>query len=166
LADGALTRLYVAHRRGIRAYLTSRLGDAAVADELTQEAFLRLVEGGGANAVANGRAWLYRTAHNLAVDHRRQEVRRRTDTVDTDRLAAFADEAPTQDDAAAARDALDRLRIVLEELPERTQQVFVATRIDGLTYSEAADRLGISDSSVQKHLARAVHHVMQRMKPL
>ena len=161
-----MTRLYATHRRGIRAYLNSRLGNTAVADELTQETFLRMVEGGGANVVTNGRAWLYRTAHNLAVDHRRQEARRRTEAVDADRLAAFADDTPTQDEAVAARDALDQLRIVLEELPERTQQVFVATRIDGLTYSEAAERLGISDSSVQKHLARAVHHVAQRMKPL
>ncbi len=166
MADKALTRLYAAHRRGIRAYLSSRLGDAAVADDLTQETFLRMVEGGGASVVANGRAWLYRTAHNLAVDHRRREMRRRTEAVDTAHLSAFPDETPAQDEAVAARDELDRLRTVLEELTERTQQVFVAVRIDGLTYGQAAQRLGISDSSVQKHLARALHHVMQRMKPL
>lgn len=167
MAEKALTRLYATHRRGIRAYLHSRLGgDAAVADELTQEAFLRLLEGGGANAVTHGKAWLYRTAHNLAVDHCRQVARRRTDAIDADRMANVADDVPAQDEAAAARQELYHLRIVLEELPERTRQVFVATRIDGLTYGEAAGRLGISESSVQKHLARAVHHVMQRMKPL
>lgn len=165
MADKALTRLYAAHRRGIRAYLNNKLGDPATADDLTQEAFLRLAEG-GATAVVHGRAWLYRTAHNLAVDYNRQVTRRRTDPMDMEILSAIADEAPKPDEAAAARDALDRLRTVLEELPERTQQVFVATRMDGLTYSEAAERLGISDSSVQKHLSRAVHHVMQRMKPL
>jgi RNA polymerase sigma-70 factor (ECF subfamily) len=166
LADKALTRLYAAHRRGIRAYLNNRLGNTAIADDLTQETFLRMVEGGGASIATNGRAWLYRTAHNLAVDHRRQETRRRTDAVDTAHLSAIPDETPAQDEAVAAREELDRLRDVLEELPERTQQVFVAVRIDGLTYSEAADSLGISDSSVQKHLSSAVHHVMQRMKPL
>ncbi|WP_206598567.1 RNA polymerase sigma factor [Croceicoccus estronivorus] len=159
-----MTRLYVAHRRGIKAYLNNKVGDAAIADDLTQEAFLRLAEG-GATAVVNGRAWLYRTAHNLAVDHHRREARRRTDTVDTEQLAAVVDDTPAVEELAAARSALDRVRSVLEELPERTQQVFVATRIDGMTYSEAAEHLGISDSSVQKHLARAVHHVMQRMKP-
>ena len=164
MADKALTRLYVAHRRGIKAYLNSRVGDAAIADDLTQEAFLRLAEG-GANAVVNGRAWLYRTAHNLAIDHYRREARHRTDTVDTEQLAAVVDDTPAAEELAAARSTLDRVRSVLEELPKRTQQVFVATRIDGMTYSEAAKHLGISGSSVQKHLARAVHHVMQRMKP-
>ena len=163
MADKALTRLYVAHRRGIRAYLNSKVGDAAIADDLTQEAFLRLAEGGG-TAVVNGRAWLYRTAHNLAIDHHRREARHRTDTVDTAQLTAVPDDTPAIDETAAARSTLDRVRSVLGELPERTQQVFAATRIDGMTYSQAAEHLGISESSVQKHLARAVHHVMQRMK--
>ncbi|WP_404482447.1 RNA polymerase sigma factor [Novosphingobium sp. BL-52-GroH] len=163
MAKKALTRLYAAHRRGIRAYLTKRLGDPALADDLTQEAFLRMTEGGG-GAIANGRAWLYRTAHNLAVDHSRQSFRRRTDTVDADRLADIQDQSPSPEDIAADRAELERLRRVIEELPERTQQVFVAVRIDGATYAETAERLGISDSSVQKHLARAVHHVMRRMK--
>ncbi|MET4896595.1 RNA polymerase sigma factor [Sphingomonadaceae bacterium jetA1] len=166
MADKALSRLYAVHWRGIRAYLNSRLGNPAMADDLAQETFLRMVEGGAGNMIVNGRAWLYRTAHNLAVDHHRQEARRRTDALDGEQLAAIADDSPRQDDVAAARDALDQLRHTLEELPERTQQVFVAVRIDGLTYAQAAKRLGISDSSVQKHLARAVHHVMRHARPL
>ncbi|WP_330701353.1 RNA polymerase sigma factor [Novosphingobium resinovorum] len=161
-----MTRLYAAHRRGIRAYLNSRVGDTALADDLTQETFLRMIQGGGAGVVSNGRAWLYRTAHNLAVDHRRQEGRRRTEAVDTAHLAAFPDETPAQDRITFARDELDRLRTVLEELPERTQQIFAAIHIDDMTYSEAAEHLDVSESTVQKHLARALHHVMQRTKPL
>ena len=64
----------------------------------------------------------------------------------------------------ADRMELDRLTRIIEELPERTQKVFVAVRVDGRTYTETAELLEISDSSVQKHLARAVHHVMRRMK--
>ena len=44
----------------------------------------------------------------------------------------------------------------------RTRQVFVLNRVEGLSYDEIATRLGISVSSVQKHLARALQHVLQR----
>jgi RNA polymerase sigma-70 factor (ECF subfamily) len=156
-------RLYAAHRRGIKAYINKKLGDPATAEDLTQEAFLRLTEGNG-GAITHGRAWLYRTAHNLAVDHGRQTSRRRTDAVDVDGLSALADDSPSPEHIVADRMELDRLTRIIEELPERTQKVFVAVRIDGRTYTETAQMLGISDSSVQKHLARAVHHVMRRMK--
>lgn len=135
-----------------------------MAEDLAQEAFLRLAEQGDAGAPADGRAWLYRTAHNLAVDQLRQQARRRTDAVDVASLEEIADEAPSAENAAAARDELDRLRMLIEELPERTRQVFVLTRVDGLTYGEAARMLGISDSSVQKHLARAVRYVMAHLR--
>ena len=48
----------------------------------------------------------------------------------------------------------------MSELPLRTQQIFRLNRIDGMTYVEVAHRLGISESTVQKHLARAVAHAM------
>lgn len=163
MADKALMRLYAAHRRGIKAYINKKLGDPETAEDLTQEAFLRLTEGGG-GAITHGRAWLYRTAHNLAVDHGRQASRRRTDAANMEGLGAIADDSPSPEHIVADRMELDRLTRIIEELPERTQKVFVAVRVDGRTYTETAELLEISDSSVQKHLARAVHHVMRRMK--
>jgi RNA polymerase sigma factor (sigma-70 family) len=62
------------------------------------------------------------------------------------------------------RERLDRLRSVIQELPERTRQVFVLHRIEELTYGEVAARLGISESSVQKHLAKALQYVVQRLR--
>lgn len=165
LADKALKRLYVAHWRGIRAYLAKRTRDWTVADDLTQETFVRFVEQGDDGDIKDGRSWLYRTAHNLAVDQARQIARRRTDATDVADLEVVQDDLPSAEATAIARQELDHLRMVIEELPELTKRIFVLTRIDGLTYSETARRLGISDSSVQKHLARAVRHVAERFRP-
>ncbi|TAJ87213.1 MAG: RNA polymerase sigma factor [Reyranella sp.] len=165
MADKDIRALFLAHRRELQAYLTRKVRDGETAAELTQEAFLRYAQQGpGAAAVVHPRSYLYRTAHNLAVDHVRRQRRERTDPVPVDDMEGVADERPSPErvagglsDVAAARDAL-------LELPERTRQVFVLTRIDGLTYGDVARRLQISDSSVQKHLARAVKHVMQRLR--
>jgi len=164
VAGKALKRLYLAHGRALQDYLTRKLRDPALAADLAQEAFLRIAERGNAAAIANDRSYLFRTAHNLAIDHLRRIERRRTDRADDERLAEIPEDAPSLDEAAAARQMLARLHAIVGELPDRTRRIFVLAKIEGLTYAEVAERLGISESSVQKHLGMALAHVMQRMK--
>lgn len=166
MVNDALKGLFLAHRRELQAYLTRKLRDADTAADLTQETFLRYAElGSPAGAtIANERSYLYRTAHNLAVDHVRQRQRRKTDVTCDDDLADIADDRPTLEDEADARQRLARLHGIVNELPELTRSIFVLNRIEGLTYSQVATRLGISDSSVQKHLSKALLHVTGRLQ--
>ena len=56
------------------------------------------------------------------------------------------------------------LKRALAELPERTREIFRLNRIEGMTHAEVARHLDICDSSVQKHLAKALAYVMQRLQ--
>ncbi|MEZ2127591.1 MULTISPECIES: RNA polymerase sigma factor [unclassified Sinorhizobium] len=165
MTDDALKGLFLAHRRELQAYLTKKLRDSDAAADLTQETFLRYAElGSSAGAtVSNERSYLYRMAHNLAVDHARQRLRRKTDVTSDEDLTHIADDRPTLEDETDARQRLERLRQIVDELPELTRTIFILNRIDGLTYSQVAANLGISDSSVQKHLAKALLHVTRRL---
>lgn len=165
MASKALKRLYLAHKRALQDYLTRKLRDPVLAADLTHDAFLRIAERGDASAITNDRAYLFRTAHNLAVDHVRLAGRRRTDLTEDKRLAEIPENSPPFDEVVAARQMLTRLHAVIAELPDRTRRIFVLAKIEGLTYVEIANQLGISESSVQKHLGMALAHVMQRMKP-
>lgn len=165
VASKALKRLYLAHGRALQDYLTHKLRDPALAADLAHDAFLRIAERGNAAIISNDRSYLFRTAHNLAVDHIRLSERRRTDLIEDERLAEIPEDGPPLDEAVAARQMLARLQAVVADLPDRTRRIFVLAKIEGLTYAEVADQLGISESSVQKHLGMALAHVMQRMKP-
>ena len=160
-----LKRLFVAHRRELQAYLTVRLRDREMAADLTQETFLRFAEQGARSAVLHDRSYLYRTAQNLAIDHLRRANRHRTDSVAHEAIAEIPADLPGPEEITAGRERLDCLRAAIQELPERTRQIFVLHRLEELTYDQVADRLGISESSVQKHLAKALQHVMRRLKP-
>lgn len=160
-----VTALFLAHRQELEAYLTRRLRDADTAAELTQEAFLRFTEKvcHEGECITHPRSYLFRTAHNLAIDFLRQQPGYDIPGDEVD-LEQIIDEAPTPDDIVGAQNEIKKLHQILAELPERTQQIFTLCRINGLTYRQVADLLEISESSVQKHLAQALKYTMQKMR--
>jgi RNA polymerase sigma factor (sigma-70 family) len=167
VTNKTLKGLFLSHRRELQAYLSHHVKDAEVAADLTQDAFLRYAEQDPAKqaVIAQGRSYLYSTARNLAIDHLRRKARQKTDATPHENMAHVADTQPSPEEQALDRQRLQRLYAIIGELPERTRQIFVLVRIEGLTYGETAKRLQISDSSVQKHLAKALLHITQRLKP-
>ncbi|MGX5728648.1 RNA polymerase sigma factor [Metapseudomonas otitidis] len=164
MSEPDLKSLFIQHAKALRSLLTRKVRDPQLAADLVQESFLRLAEQRGKDAIDNGPAYLYRTAHNLLVDHVRQQARRRTDLVPQEALHEIVEDAPPLDEQAAAEQHRQRLREALAELPPRTREIFRLNRLHGLTHAEVARQLDISDSSVQKHLAKALAHVMQRLQ--
>lgn len=166
MTDKTIRALFLSYQKELQAYLTSKLRDPELAADLTQETFLRYAEknAGDTTPVHFSRSYLYRTAHNLAIDHIRSQARRPTDMPGSSVMDDVVDEAPGQVEITLGRERLAQLRAVLAELPPRTQHVFALNRIEGLTYREVAQRLGISESSVQKHLSKALLHVTRSLR--
>jgi RNA polymerase sigma factor (sigma-70 family) len=164
LIDRDLRRLFLIHQAELHAYLTRHLRDRDLASDLTQDTFVRFAQQRPQATVADGRSYLYRIARNLAIDYVRRVSRRRTDVTEHYDLADIPDHLPNAEEVIDTRQRLDRLRSIIQELPERTRQIFVLHRIEELTYGEVAAMLGISESSVQKHLAKALQHVVQRLR--
>jgi RNA polymerase sigma factor (sigma-70 family) len=163
LSDLDIKGLFQQHAKTLQNFLLRKSRDPQLAADLTQESFLRLAAQGGGEGIDNSPAYLYRTASNLLIDHQRQQMRRRTDLVSHDMLADIESQDTSLEDRTAALQQVERMQGALAELPERTQQIFQLNRVDGLTHAQVACELGISDSSVQKHLAKALAHVMERL---
>ena len=123
-------------------------------EDLLHSAWLRLFAYRAENEVRDPAAFLVQTAANLAVDRHRQTRRIAREPIDFD--ATLADDAPLQDEVFAARERLRRVQAGLERLPPRTRQVFVMHKVEGMKLREIAASLGITQSAVEKHVARAV----------
>lgn len=124
------------------------------AEDLLHSAFLKLERYKAEHVVHNTTAFLLRTAVNLAIDRNRHNafvVSQPVETVGAD----FVDPAPLQDEANRARERLERVRQGLDRLPVRTRDIFLMHRLDGLKYREIAERMGISQSAVEKQIAKA-----------
>jgi len=157
-------RLFHNHRADVSSYLIRMLRDPDLADDLTQETFLRLCVTLDGRRPENGRAFLCRIARNIAIDHLRLIRRRGTDMPGDQVLQAIADPRPTQENILIDRERLRVFLRALADLPETTRRIFVLHRVEGLKYREVARRMELSESSVQKHLARALLEVTRRLR--
>jgi RNA polymerase sigma-70 factor (ECF subfamily) len=124
----------------------------ADAEELLHAAYLRLLRYRAQHVVENIAAFLVRTAVNIGVDNYRHE-RFIADVAPED--VGRAENSPLQDEVLAARVRLDRVREGLSHLTPRTREIFLMHRLEDMKYREIAERLGISQSAVEKHIAKA-----------
>jgi RNA polymerase sigma factor (sigma-70 family) len=102
-------------------------------------------------------AYLMRMASNLAIDYERVEGRREVILGD---LASLSDQydrqAATPEAYALAADKARQIEAVLVDLPRRTREMFILVRLHGMSHKEAADRLGVSKSLVDKYVLQAL----------
>ena len=155
-----LAALYLAYGEALELFLYRLVRCPHTAADLMQETFVKLAQQPAGTDAEINRSYIFRVAKNLAIDHHRKQVRRNTFPASLEVLAGTPDDAPSAHQTAEARERLKELLRAMSELPIRTQQVFCLNRIYGMTYAEVARHLDISDSAVQKHLARAVAHAM------
>lgn len=85
MSEPDLKSLFIKHAKALQSLLTRKVRDPQLAADLVQESFLRLAEQRGKERIDNSPAYLYRTAHNLMIDHARQQSRRKTESVPTRR---------------------------------------------------------------------------------
>jgi RNA polymerase sigma-70 factor (ECF subfamily) len=169
-AIGGLSRLYEEHRAEILRFLRARTGDAAEAEDVVQELWIKL-QNTDSGPVANGRAYLFRMAHNLVLDRLREQRRRRLrDTGWTLERSAgttgegeLVDPGPSTESELLEKEELARLSKAIAQLPEGARRAFCLHKIDGLSHVEVAARLGISRSGVEKHVAVAMKHLRQML---
>jgi RNA polymerase sigma factor (sigma-70 family) len=144
-----------------RAFARRKLGSTAIAEDIVQEACLRLASTGDAK-IENPRALLYRIVGNLVIDQQRTEQSRRRILVESS--ADVADGVPDAERQLIAKQRLAMLFRAIEELPPRCRECFEMRRFQDLDHDEIARRMGITRSMVEKHLRLALTHCAQRLR--
>lgn len=127
------------------------LGDAAEAEDVAQEAMLRLwrIAADWREGEAQVSTWLYRVASNLCTDRLR---RRRT--VDIDTVPEPEDSQPAAVDGLMEADRAAALQMALDALPERQRQAVVLRHLEGLSNPEIAEVMDIGVEAVESLTAR------------
>lgn len=129
-------------------------------DDLIQEAYSR-VWGADFDTIHNARAYLYATLRNLLLEQARHAQivpMERMGEIDELRIPS---EDPGPERRATARQELERLRVLVADLPAQCRRAFELRKIEGLSQREVASQMGISERTVEKHLAKAIDRLVQ-----
>jgi RNA polymerase sigma-19 factor, ECF subfamily len=137
-------------------FLMRRLHSAQQAQDIAQEAYLRLLRVEHSELIRQPRAYLYRIALNLVTEFRLR-ARRDPVTYDSETLEELAEKTGEElsDEGERVADA-EQIELLLAQLPPLYRAIFVLRKRDGLSYPEIAQQLGVSVHTVKKYLARAV----------
>lgn len=141
--------------------LTRRLGSPDLAREAIHETYLRFERVGDTEPVANLDGYIFQTAVNIA-KNRSVVDRRYLSASETAELIGIPDEAPDAARTASARLEMERLTRLLDELPPRRREIFIASWVDGVSYAALAERYGVHIRTIQREVLQATLFVRRR----
>lgn len=147
-------RLFREHNEALIRFLIGRCGSHQEAREVAQEAYVRLLNLDQPEAVSYLRAFLFRTAANIAIDRRRRGAVHAQAT----ELPAFHEfvESRTPERQVLGEEALSRLQRIVAALPPKCREAFVLNQFYGQDFAAIARELSLSESMVRKYIARAL----------
>jgi len=176
--QAAFADLFARHSGSVYGFLARRLPDRSLAEDLYQEAFLRLHRARHSyDSRRPFRAWLFAIVHNLLNDALRDHARtRRTQPVAHLAAGDSRDEAlvhplphdlpqdgRTPEDTASARETTRALGTALRGLPGDEATVLILARIEGLSYDDIATVIGRSAAATKQLAYRALKRVRAEM---
>jgi RNA polymerase sigma-70 factor (ECF subfamily) len=158
----SMEELFAALESPLLHYALRLLGDRALAEDTVQEAFMKLHVHFA--DVREPRRWLYRTVHNLALNHRRQSgklvpLHPQTEPGDEPASAPIetADLQPLPDEQIARWEGIGLVRLSLQTLDERSRELVRLKFIEELSYKEISERTGLKTG----HVGYLLHHAVK-----
>lgn len=158
LSDSALRpaveSLYRTHHGWLKAWLRGKLGCSEQAADVAHDTYVRLIVAGSRPQADQSRRYLAQIANGLVIDLFR---RRRIEAAYLQTVSQLPEaQAPSPETGALVIDALVQIDTQLSKLPVKARQAFLLCKLDGMGYRDIAQRLGVSTSSVEKYVARAL----------
>nr|WP_210347921.1 sigma-70 family RNA polymerase sigma factor [Agrobacterium rosae] len=164
--SASFTEIFLSNRRALIYSIMRIVRDDQAAEDVAQEAFVRVSRAVETGAVEHVEAFLYRTARNLALNYRRSNQMRggieRDDVSESD-LENVASPLPSQETTLIHRQRLSHLEEAIRQLPHRAQTVWMLSKVEKWPYPKIAAHLGVSPNTVFNDLKMAHAHCMEAM---
>jgi RNA polymerase sigma factor (sigma-70 family) len=151
-----LTSIYLACR-GALSRVVGKIVDRSEVEDILQEAYVRSYEAGHRHEINDARAFLMRTATNLALNHiARSEYRTTGKLEDLTSQDMLVSNLPSLDRQVESDQRLLAFCRAVDNLPPQCRRVFISKKVYGLSQQAIARELGITESTVEKHIAKGL----------
>lgn len=150
------------HEADLRKWLR-RMVDPVDIEDIVQESYCRLSRLASIDHIESGRAYLFTTARRIVIERvRRARIVNIQTVTEIDALDIVYDE-PSPERVAAGRRELERVKKLIEGLPDRCRQVFEMRKIHGISQREIAQKLGINEHIVENDVMKGLRIILKAL---
>ncbi|MFT4089198.1 MAG: sigma-70 family RNA polymerase sigma factor [Asticcacaulis sp.] len=154
----SLARLYRQYSQSLQRFFMRRVRDREEAQDMTHDLLLKLAHRSDVEKMENPEGYLFTAAANALKDRARHKV------ISTRYLLEAGNTQKNIEDISPERvlmnrQSLDRIMLALGKLDERAREVFILHRLEGMKYADIAGMYGLSVSSIEKDMIRAIAHL-------
>ncbi len=147
-------------RRPLMKFFLRRVHHFAEAEDLTQEVFARALSSGELGSLQRPDSFLFTVATNLLRDRHRAHLRRTPASPASEPVEPVEDRGPER--VLQGYESLSEVLRTLDELSERTRDIFILFRLENMKQRDIALAFGITVKAVEKHVLKAVTHLARR----
>jgi RNA polymerase sigma-70 factor (ECF subfamily) len=155
-------------QRPLMSFFLRRIKDRSLAEDLTQDVLLKVVRACERGQIARAESYVFKVAINLLRDHRRRALRAGPAVflpIEEDlegQLENQLVEAISPERVLLSEESLADVLRSLEELGDMTREIFILFRLENMKQKDIAALYGIGQSTVEKHVVKAVVHLSRR----
>lgn len=148
------------HEADVRGWLLRTL-DPDDLEDVIQETYCQIASLKDVGHIHSGRAYFFTTARRIVLMRlRRARIVSIESVTEIENLSIVGDE-PSPERVVAGRRELDRVRRLIERLPDRCRRIFELRKVEGLPQREVAQRLGVTEHTVENDVAKGLKLILQ-----
>lgn len=156
--NAALTELYREHHSWLLNWLSKQVACRIQAEDHAHDTFMRIIAARDVHNIREPRAYLTTIAKGILVNHWRRST---IEQAYWQSIAANPEQlAASPEHHVIILETLQEIDALLDQLPEKVRSAFLMSQLDGLTYVQIGERLGVSERMVKKYMARAMLHCL------
>jgi len=154
-----LKALFDEYFKPIKNFIYFKVGNTAMAEDLAQDAFVKLWKSREGIKKSTVKSYLYTIANNLTINHlKRNQLRYKFENQYESRS-----QTETPEFKMIMKEYEERLNEVLASIPDGSREVFLMNRIEGLKYREIAERLDLSVKAIEKRMSKAIQIIFDQL---
>ena len=156
---GNLLSAFMKARPRLEAAARMRTSNSSIAEDVVQDAWLKLEAANASTPVDNVGGYLSRVVNNAVTDHFRRERRRSEIDQELSEILWESVDTISPEKMLIDQENLALLCNALDELPDKTREIFLLNRMQGVPHRKIAEQMGMSDNAVYYHIRRALEHL-------
>jgi len=163
-SQSTVFKVFEEQQMPLKAFISRLIRKPQDIDDISQETFVRAFLAEQKGEIQHPKAYLYRIARNLTFEILSKKSNKLTSYIEDSSDYTLLDSGEDIEGSAIVREKLDRVRVAIAEMPPQCQRVFIMHKVYGFKYKEISQQLGISVSTVEKHIMTGLKKCRQSVK--